>query len=110
MTYYFLKKKDFKKLEKKKKEQGAESDPGLSKDLSESFSTFYYYLHNYIIKEGVDNDEYKKRMKQLEWMILCCENNMLHEIMDDEGYENALRIYKSKSGGEYPYYGWNRKN
>lgn len=98
MQYYFLKKKDFKKMEKKKKEQERDYDPGLCKDLYESFSNFYYYIHNFIIKEGVDNEEYKKRMKQLEWMILACENQCLGEIMTDEGYEEALQIYETKGG------------
>lgn len=103
MTYYFLKKKDFKKMEKMKKECDKEYDPGLCKDLYDSFSNFYYYIHNYIIKDGVDCGEYKKMMKRLEWLILCCENECLEDVMDDKGYYKALEVYKAK-GPSYPYF------
>lgn len=96
MEYCFLKKKDFKKVEKAKKKQSIDYDQRILNSMFESLSNYYNAYRKFIIKEDVDVDLYYEMMHDAEMLLLYLENGCGDEVfIDEDAYYEVERKYHS---------------
>lgn len=102
MDYCFLKKKDFKKVEKAKKKQSRDYDQRILDSMFLSLANYYTSYRKYIIKEGMDVDMYYDMMHTMEMLLLYLENGCGDQVfIDDEGYEKSVVTYERMLEGGY---------
>lgn len=102
MEYCFLKKKDFKKVEKAMKNQNEEYDQKVLDSMFKSLGDYYTSYRKYIIKEGMDADLYAKNMHTMEMLLLYLENGCGDQVFASyEAYEKARETYYSLQEGLY---------